>query len=318
MRVFIAGATGVLGRRLIQQFRAQGDTVICLVRSAVGERVVTSLGGESRYADLFDADALANVAEGCDTVIHAATSIPVKTKPTLKDWEMNDQIRRAGTRALTDCATKIGARLYIQQSVIWVARPPDGSFFDEDSAPCPDSLLTSALDGENIAREAGAQSGFDVTVLRCGWFYGDDVPHTKVFAEGLRKRQLPVIGDGNAVWACLHLDDAASAFLAAAKGKQSGVWHIVDDHPARVKDFIKYFAERLVVPSPFRVPVWLARLVAGSYATDFFTLSSRTLNSRFRRDFGWTPQFPTFREGIDQCVASWSLAESLHKKERMG
>lgn len=305
MRVFIAGATGVLGRRLIQQFRAQGDTVICLVREAVGERVVKSLGGESRYVDLFDADALAHAAEGCEVVIHAATSIPVKAKPTPKDWEMNDHIRRAGTRALTACTAKIGARLYIQQSVIWVARPLDGSFFDEDSRPCPDSISVSALDGETIAREAGAQSGFDVTVLRCGWFYGDDAPHTKGFADSLRKRQLPIIGNGNAIWACLHLDDAARAFLSAAKVKQSGVWHIVDDHPVRVKDFIKYFAERLTAPSPLYVPAWLARLVAGAYATDFFTLSSRTSNARFRRDFGWVPQFPTFKEGIDQCVASW-------------
>jgi nucleoside-diphosphate-sugar epimerase len=318
MRVFIAGATGVLGRRLIQQFRAQGDTVVGLVRGSVGERAVTSLGGEGRHANLFDADALAHAAEGCDVVIHAATSIPVKTKPTPEDWEMNDQIRRNGTRALTDCAAKIGARLYIQQSVIWVARPLDGSFFDEDSPSCPDSVSVSALDGENIAREAGAQSGFDVTVLRCGWFYGADAPHTKVFADSLRKRQLPIISNGNAVWACLHLDDAASAFLTAAKAKQSGIWHIVDDYPVRVRDFIKYFAERLAAPSPLHVPVWLARLAAGSYATDFFTLSSRTSNSRFRRDFGWIPQFPSFKEGIDQSVANWSLEETLHKKENVG
>jgi 2-alkyl-3-oxoalkanoate reductase len=227
---------------------------------------------------------------------------------------MNDRIRRDGTRALTNCAAKIGARHFIQQSVIWVARPPDGSFFDEDSPPRPDSISVSALDGENIAREAGERSGYNVTILRCGWFYGPDAAHTKLFADGLRKRQLPVIGNGNSVWACLHLDDAASAFLAAAKARRSGIWHVVDDYPVRVQDFLKYFAERITAPSPLYIPVWLARLVAGPSSTDFFTRSSCTSNARFRRDFNWIPQFPSFKEGIDQCVANWSLGESLHKK----
>lgn len=318
MRVFIVGATGVLGRRLIQRFRARGDTVIGLTRSSVGEQIVTSLGGECRYGNLFDVNALAHAAEGCDVIIHAATSIPVKTRPKPKDWEMNDRIRRDGTRALADCAAKIGARLYVQQSVIWVARPLDGSFFDEDSPPCPDSASVSALDGENIAREAGERAGFNVTILRCGWFYGADTQHTKFFRDSLRKRQLPIIGDGNSVWACLHLDDAASAFLIAANAKQSGTWHILDDHPVRVLDFINYFAERLAAPSPLHVPAWLARLVAGSYSTDFFTLSSLTSNARFRRDFGWRPQFPSFKEGIDQVVASWSLEESIHTNQESG
>lgn len=313
MRIFIVGSTGVLGRRLVRAFHARGDTVVGLVRSADGEQRVRLAGGEARYADLFDAGALAQAAQGCEVVIHAATSIPVKARTAAEDWALNDRIRRDGTRALADCAARIGAQLLIQQSVIWVARPPDGSFFDEDSPPHPDSITASALDGESIAREAGERSGFDVMVLRCGWFYGPDAPHTRSFADGLRKRQLPVIGDGKAVWACLHADDAAAAFVIASSARRSGVWHVVDDRPVEVRDFITYFAQRLGAPSPRRVPVWLARLVSGSGTTNFFTLSSRTANSRFRGDFGWRPRFPSYREGIDQIVTSWVEDGSLSK-----
>ena len=306
MRVFIAGATGVLGRRLVRRFCARGDAVVGLVRSPEGARAVLDLGGEPYRADLFDADALARGAEGCDVVIHAATAIPVKTRPSAKDWAVNDRIRRAGTRALTACAAKVGAKRYLQQSVIWVARPADGAFFDEASPPRPDSVSQSALDGEQLAREAGDKHGFDVAVLRCGWFYGADAAHTKYFAESLESRRLPVIGTGEAVWAVLHLDDAADAFVTAAATPRSGVWHVTDEQPVRVREFLHYFADRLGAPRPLSVPAWLARLVAGSYAVDFFTRSTRTSSARFRREFNWTPAFPTYQQGIDQVVASWA------------
>jgi len=267
--------------------------VVGLVRSAVGEQTVVSSGGESRRADLFDAEALARAAEGCEVIIHAATSVPVKTKPTPKDWAINDRIRREGTQALTTCAAKIGVKLYVQQSVIWVARPADGSFFDEDSPAQPDQLSLSAFDGENIALEAGEKYGFNVSVLRCGWFYGADATHTRFLAESLKTRRLPIIGKGEAVWASLHLDDAARAFVTTTKARRSGIWHVVDDQAVSVQEFLNYFAERLAAPPPMRVPAWLARLVAGSYAVNFFTSSSRTSNAKFRHEFGWAPLFPT-------------------------
>ncbi|GIX47512.1 MAG: nucleoside-diphosphate sugar epimerase [Candidatus Tectimicrobiota bacterium] len=305
MRVAIAGATGVLGRRLVQQFRARGDHVVGLVRSASGEALVATLGGESRHVDLFDAEALARAAAGCEVLIHAATAIPVKARPRARDWVMNDRLRRDATRALAACAARIGARLYVQQSVIWVARPRDGTFFDEDTPPHPSPPSRSAYDGEEIAREAGEQYGFNVAVLRCGWFYGADAAHTRWFATQLRSRRLPIIGQGEALLALLHLDDAASAFVAASAAGQSGIWHVVDDQAVPVRDFLQDFAARLAAPPPRRVPVWLARLVAGAYAIDFFTVSSHTSNARFRRACAWAPQFPTFKEGLAQVVASW-------------
>jgi len=305
VRVFIAGASGVLGRRLVAQFTAREHAVIGLVRSPKAENTVREAGGEPRHADLFDAESLARAAEGCDTVIHAATAIPVKQKTTPADWAMNDRIRRKGTRCLTEAAAKIGAKTYLQQSIAWVARPKDDSPFDEDSPTVPEPAIQSAIDAEAIAREAGAAEGFTVSILRGGFFYDSGSAHTRMIGDALRKRQMPIIGSGESMWAMIHSDDAASAYVAAAEKPRSGVWHITDNELVPVRTFLKEFAARLGAPAPRRVPVWLARWLAGDQAVEYFTRSTRTTNARFRSEFGWTPRYPTYREGLDQIVAAW-------------
>jgi nucleoside-diphosphate-sugar epimerase len=311
MRVFIAGASGVLGRRLVRQFVARGHSVIGQVRSPKAESTVREAGGEPRLADLFDAESLAHAAEDCDTVIHAATAIPVKQKTTPADWAMNDHIRRKGTRCLAEAAAKIGARTYLQQSIAWVARPKDESSFDEGSPTVPNPAIQSAIDAEAIAREAESAEGFTVSILRGGYFYDSESGHTRMIAGALRKRQMPIIGSGDAVWAMIHTDDAASAYVAAAEKPTSGVWHIVDNELVEVRTFLKEFAARLGAPAPRRVPVWLARWLAGEQAVQYFTRSTRATNARFCRDFNWTPRYPTYREGFDEIVSEWK-AESVH------
>jgi nucleoside-diphosphate-sugar epimerase len=305
MKVFIAGASGVLGRRLVRQFVARGHSVIGQVRSPKAENAVKEAGVEPRHADLFDAESLARAAEGCDTVIHAATAIPVKQKTTPADWAMNDHIRRKGTRCLTEAAAKIGAKTYLQQSIAWVARPKNDSPFDEDSPTVPEPTIQSAIDAEAIAREAESAEGFTVSILRGGFFYDSESAHTRMLADALRKRQMPTIGSGETLWAMIHSDDAASAYVIAAEKPRSGVWHIVDNELVQVRTFLKEFAARLGAPEPRRVPVWLARWLAGEQAVQYFARSTRTNNARFRRDFGWTPRYPTYREGLDQIVAAW-------------
>lgn len=308
MKILIAGATGVLGRGLVRQFVSRGHSVLGLARGSEGERLIESLGGESLRASIFDADELARAAEGFEVVIHAATSIPTKTRTKPGDWEMNDRLRRDGTRALVACAAKVGARAYLQQSIVWLARPNDGSHFDEDSKPNPDAVTLSALEAEEIAFEAGERCAFQTAVLRCGYFYGPDAAHTRMFGQGLIKRRVPIVGRGDAVLANIHTDDAASAFVAAAEGGRRGLWHVVDDEPVTMQEFISGFAERLGAPEPRRVPVWLARLIAGSYAASYFTSSTRTSNARFRKDFGWSPAFPGYREGLDQIIGAWKTS----------
>jgi nucleoside-diphosphate-sugar epimerase len=305
MKLFIAGASGVLGRRLVRQFVARGHSVIGQVRSPKAEIAVREAGGEPRHADLFDAESLARAADGCDTVIHAATAIPAKQKTSPADWAMNDHIRRKGTRCLTEAAAKIGAKTYLQQSIAWVARPKDDSPFDEDSPAAPEPAIQSAIDAEAIAREAGSVEGFSVSILRGGFFYDCESAHTRMIADALRQRQLPIMGGGEAQWAMIHSDDAAGAYVAAAEKPASGVWHIVDNELVQVRTFLKEFAARMGAPEPRRVPVWLARWLAGEQAVEYFTRSTRTTNARFRRDFGWAPRYPTYREGLDRIIAIW-------------
>jgi 2-alkyl-3-oxoalkanoate reductase len=310
MKVFIAGASGVLGRRLIRQLTARGHSVIGQIRSAKAESVVKAAGGEPRQADLFDAESLSKAAEGCDTVIHAATSIPTKRKPAAADWAMNDHIRRKGTRCLTEAAGRVGAKTYLQQSIAWIARSKDDSAFDEDSPVVPDPAIQSAIDAEMIAREAGSVDGFTVAILRGGYFYDCESAHTRMIADALRKRQMPIMGTGDAVWAMIHTDDAASAFVAVAEQPKNGVWHLVDNELVTVRAFLSEFAARLGAPPPRRVPVWLAKWLAGEQAVAYFTRSTRTTNARLRRDFTWTPRYPTYREGLDQIVAAWKAESS--------
>lgn len=305
MKIFVAGATGVLGRRLVHALALRGHEVVGLVRSAPGAATVREAGGTPARASLFDIDQLARAMRGAEVVVHAATAIPTGSRGSPAAWATNDRIRREGTRALTAAAARVGARRYLQQSVVWVVRTPGGAPFDESTPPDPSPVALSALDGERIAREAGALRGFSVGVLRCGAFYGADTAHTRILADLLRRRRLPVVGRGDAILAPLHADDAASAFVAAAEGGISGTWHVVDDEPVPFRTFLHAFAELLGAPAPRRVPRWLAGILADSASVDAMSTSMNTSNARFRREFDWAPRFPSYREGLTALVSEW-------------
>lgn len=313
MRVFIAGATGVLGRRMVRQFLGKGHRVVGLARDEKGRQTIQRLGGEAFVGDIFDAGSLAAAVGEADAVIHAATSIPASVSGDRAGWELNDRLRREGTRALTEAAARVGARTYIQQSVVWVARPADDSFFDERTAVGePGELYRSAFDGERIAAEAGERYGFNVAVLRCGGFYAPDAHHTRAFARGLLKRRLPLVGAGEAVSANLHADDAAGAFVAAAEAGRRGLWHVTDDEPTTIKEMLTDFARALGAPAPRRIPLWLARLFDRKGVLEFFTRSTRTSNRLFREEVGWSPRFPSFRVGLEDVVGTWRAEGFAH------
>jgi nucleoside-diphosphate-sugar epimerase len=302
MRIFLAGASGVLGRRLVRLLADRGHEVRGLARSPAAGTAVHRAGGTAIAADLFDAASLARAAEGCEVIIHAATSIPQKKRVRPEDFALNDRIRREGTHALIDCAVAVGATRLVFQSIVWAARPDDGSPFDETSPPGTDPVAQSALDGERMIAAAG------FSTLRCGWFYGADSGSTRSFAEGLRRRRLPLVGGGRAKLSFLHLDDAAAAFAAAAEHARPGLWHVVDDEPASTADCFRTFAELLGAPPPRNLPLWLARLGAGRESVRFLSTPMITSAARFKRDFGWAPRYPTVRQGLEQVIDEWRRA----------
>ncbi|NHN58905.1 MULTISPECIES: NAD(P)-dependent oxidoreductase [Halorussus] len=310
MRVFIAGATGVLGRRLVADLADRGHAIVGLTRTDSGDELVRARGGDPRRGDVLDRDSLRDAAAGADAVVHAATAIPTARKPTDGDWERNDRVRREGARNLTAVAADVGADRFVQQSVVWVARQPDGSRFDETAKPNPDRTTQSALDAERIAREAAREAGFETTVLRCGFFYAHDSAHTRTFGEELLAGNMPILGGGllgrkDAELSVLHVDDAARAFAEAVESDSVGLYHVVDEEHVTTADFIRAFADRLDAPEPRRVPVWLAKYLAGEATVRLLTSPMPTTAERFRRDFDWEPRYPTYREGLDAVVERW-------------
>lgn len=311
MKVFVAGATGVLGHRLVADLVERDHDVVGLARDDAGAATVREAGGEPVRGDLLEPDTIERaVPESVDAVVHAATAIPTGTKTTKADWETTDRLRREGTETLTAAAAEAGADRYLQQSIVWLARQDDGSTIDEDSEPNTDAITQSALDGEEIATNAGEEYGFDVVALRGGWFYAPDAAHTRGIGENLLDRRMPIIGRGllgrgDAELSLLHVDDAASAYVAAIEGDAAGVYNVVDDRPVTLAAFLRCFAAALNAPNPLRIPGWLARLAVGKHTVSMLTNPFPATNERFRRDFDWEPQHPTYKEGIQQVVERW-------------
>lgn len=307
MKVFIQGSTGVLGRRLVRDFRADGHEVVALVRSEAGETTARSLGGAPVRADVYDAASLAKAAEGCDVVVRAATAIPKSGRVKAADFRETGELRTEGTKALLAAALRVGAKTFLQESIVWVARPRGGAAFDEDSPVQADAITAPVVEAEHLARSVGGDGKITTTTLRLGNFYAPDAWHTRYMGERLARRKLPIIGRGDSALALIHADDASLAFVAAASRPRSGLFHVVDNEPAATGEFLRAFAERLGAPSPRRAPPWLARLAAGRGVTEFFTIPMRTSNQRFREAFGWSPMYPTYREGLDQVIAQWRM-----------
>ncbi|ELZ05884.1 NAD-dependent epimerase/dehydratase family protein [Natrialba asiatica] len=305
MRIFIAGSTGVIGRRLVAQFVDHGHTVVGLTRDDRGDDIVEARGGDPYRGDLFDEESMIRGAKDADVVVHAATAIPTDD-PTPEEWALNDRVRREGAHVLTTAGAEVGADQYLQQSIVWVARQPGGAAFDEESPLDPDSITQSAVDAEEIALEAGENYGFDVGVVRCGYFYAPDAYHTRAHGEALVRGKQPIIeGSEDAKISRIHASDAASAFVAVAEAGESGVWHAVDDEPVSAAAFSTSLAEHLDAPVPKRVSAETARRSVGDIQVKLLTNPMLTSNSKLRTEAGWEPAYPTYQDGLNDVVETW-------------
>ncbi|MFC3478269.1 NAD-dependent epimerase/dehydratase family protein [Halobacterium litoreum] len=303
MRVFVAGATGVLGRRLVERLADGGHDVTGLTRDATGDATVESRGATAVRGDVTD-EAVAAAVGDADCVVHAATAVPTG-KASASDWERDAEVRREGARHLASAAAECGAR-YVGQSVTWVARPDGGGRFDEDSPRNPTRATQGSADAERLAREHHPNP----VILRGGWFYGPESAHTRQFGEQLLAGRLPALGTGflgreSATLSYCHTVDAARAFAAAVEGDATGTYHVVDDRPAPFGDFVRAFAAELDAPTPRRLPGWILRPVLGTDAVGMLTTDAVTGNDRFREAFDWEPLYPTHEAGLEQVVERW-------------
>lgn len=311
MKVFITGATGVFGTRLVDELANRGHEPIGLVRDTDGAQLVEQHGGTPVKGDLFDVDSLVDAAGNADTVVHAATSLPTKTKTEAEDWEKNDRVRVEGGKTALEAAARIDADQFLTHTVVWAFRNKDGSSIDADAAPNTDRTTASVVDAEQAVQEAGRKHGFETSILRYGWFYGPDSGQMHTIAENLLADDLPVIGDGltgrrgETTISLIHTEDAARAMASAIEADASGVWHVVDDEPVSTDEFFAEFAQLLDMDEPGRIPGWLAKFFVGEDMVRFLTNSFPASNDRFVDEVGWEPKYPTYREGLEAMVTTW-------------
>jgi nucleoside-diphosphate-sugar epimerase len=310
VRVFLAGATGAIGRRLVPLLVSAGHEVIGMTRSAQRAESLRAVGAEPAVADALDAGAVraAVMQARPEAVIHQLTSLPRRIDPRKirRDFELNDRLRSEGTRILVEAAQAAGASRIVAQSIAFAYAPgPPGTVHGESDPlylDAPEPFRRSALAVHELERTVGEAGGL---VLRYGYFYG---PGTSISREGsigedLARRRLPIIGNGAGVWSFIQIDDAAAATVAALERGAPGAYNIVDDEPAPVAQWLPALAEALGAPRPMRVPAFIARLVAGAYGVATMTRAQGAGNGLAKRELGWTPAHPSWREGFRTGLA---------------
>lgn len=305
MRVFLAGATGVIGRRLLPLLMAEEHQVTAMTRSPQRVESLRAQGAEPVVADALDAGAVraAVMQARPDAVIHQLTSLPARIDPRRikRDFELNDRLRSEGTRILVDAAQAAGATRILAQSIAFAYAPgPPGTVHAEGDPlylDSPEPFRRSANALGDLERAVGEADG---VVLRYGYFYGPGSSFSRdgSMAEDLARRRLPVIGSGGGVWSFIHVDDAASATVRALEHGAPGVYNIVDDEPAPVAQWLPALAQALGAPRPMRVPALIARVLAGSYGVTVMTRAQGASNALAKRELGWRPGHPSWRDGF--------------------
>jgi 2-alkyl-3-oxoalkanoate reductase len=310
MRVFVAGATGAIGRPLLPKLLAAGHDVTGMTRSEERAEEVRAAGAQAAVVDVFDSEALgAAMGEASpEVVVHELTSLPDRIDFRKEDtYAATNRVRTEGTRNLIDAARGAGARRFVCQSIAFAYRM-DGSGLKTEDDPLMTKAPGAFASGVSALREMEAMvlgsGGIDGLVLRYGFFYG---PGTYYGADGsstedVRRRRMPIVGRGSGVFSFIHVDDAADATVAAVERGAPGVYNIVDDEPAPMSEWVPVFAEAAGAKPPLRVPVWLARFVAGKDASGFAVTLRGVSNEKAKRELGWRPAHPSWRTGFAESL----------------
>jgi nucleoside-diphosphate-sugar epimerase len=298
VKVFIAGASGAIGRPLVKQLIAAGHEAIGMTRTNAD--VVASLGAEPVVADaLDDAGVRAAITEARpDVVVNQLTDLGRPLNPRrYGEWLAGtNRLRRECTWSLAQAAASVEATKFISQSVAFAYRFDPGTKTEE-------SPLIGAEAGEmgeaidELERTTLAAPGG--IVLRYGFFYGPGTAYDNdgQQVEMIRKRQMPIVGGGKGRFPFIHVDDAASATVAAIERGAPGVYNVVDDEPAPGYEWIPYVADLVDAKKPWRVPTFVARLAAGRMVT-FATQLQPVSNAKAKQGLGWQPRYPSWREGF--------------------
>jgi nucleoside-diphosphate-sugar epimerase len=307
--VFVAGAGGAVGRPLVPRLVAAGHEVSGTTRSQERAEAIRAAGATPVVVDALDAAALrdAVVAAAPEVVVHELTSLPDRFEPRRKDiYAATNRVRSEGTRNLIEAAQAAGARRFVCQSIAFAGAPGERPEVLDEQAPLALDAPAPFDEGvrviEAMERAVVNAEGLEGLVLRYGWFYGPGTYYAEdgSSASDVRKRRFPIIGDGAGLFSFVHVDDAAAATVAAVERGAPGIYNIVDDEPAPLRDWLPVYAEAIGAPPPRRVPVWLARIVAGKMVAGLNRQPGAS-NAKAKRELGWQPRWSSWREGFREA-----------------
>jgi nucleoside-diphosphate-sugar epimerase len=300
MRVLVAGASGAIGRPLVRQLIEHGHEVIGTFRSPGHAERVRALNAAPIQLDLLDAAAVrrAVLASEPEAIIHEATALANITlsRNFDKSFAQTNLLRTTGTDALLAAAREAGVRRFVAQSFASMRYAPEGEWVKSEDAPL-DPDPPKGMRGSQAAMAYVDQAVTDAggIALRYGGFYGAD---NDGMVEPVRKRQFPIVGDGNGVLSFIHLDDAAAATVLVLDHDGPAIYNIVDDEPAPVREWLPVLAEVLDAKPPRHFPVWVARLFGGELAVTMGTESRGASNAKAKSELGWTLRYPSWRQGF--------------------
>jgi 2-alkyl-3-oxoalkanoate reductase len=309
MKIFVAGAAGAIGRQILPQLAARGHQVTATTRSPGKAAILRELGAEPVVIDGLDAVGVGEAVARAEpeVVIHQMTSLAgsFNLRNFDKMFAVTNQLRTEGTDHLLAAAVAAGVRRFVAQSYTgWSNTRSGGPVKTEEDPldPSPPAMQRESIAAiRHVERVVPAASPVQGIVLRYGSFYGPGASDD--FVDLIRKRRVPVIGDGAGVWSFLHIRDAAAATIAALEHGAPGVYNVVDDEPASVAEWLPYVARAVGAKAPRRVPVWLGRLAAGEVGVSMMTQIRGSSNAKAKRELGWRPAWPSWREGFSRGLA---------------
>jgi 2-alkyl-3-oxoalkanoate reductase len=300
MRVFITGATGAIGTPLVTQLLDRGHQVIGTTRTPAKAEALRSRGAEAVELDLLDRRAVweAVAAAEPEAIVHQATALAGLSdfKHFDRSFAMTNRLRTEGTDALLAAAAETGVRRFVAQSYTsWPYAREGGPVKTEDDRLDPDPATQMRESLAAIRHLEECVVDFGGIALRYGGFYGSPADAQ---LELVRKRRFPLVGDGAGIWSFIHVEDAAAATVLAVERGEPGVYNVVDDDPAPVRDWLPELATVLGAKPPRRIPTWLARLAAGESGVVLMTDTRGASNAKAKRELGWKLRFPSWREGF--------------------
>ena len=306
MRVFVAGATGILGRHLVPDLIAAGHQVTATTRTPSKVAQLQAAGAEPVLVDGLDGEAVtaAVLAARPEVIVHQMTALTDMRSLRNPDraFAATNELRVRGTDNLLAAGARAGVRRFVAQGHNFVYDRSGGPVKTEDDPLATRTVPSAArqMAAMRHVEEAVPRRAPEGIVLRYGTFYGPGASEPLV--DAVRKRQLPVVGAGTGVWSFIEISDAAAATLAAVERGAAGAYNVVDDDPAPVAEWVPYLARVAGAKPPLRVPAWLGRLLAGEFAVEQMTNARGATNAKARKDLGWEPRYPSWREGFRAWV----------------